>query len=162
MSSRDVNDPFYFLPSDSLFIPILNNTSDDSSSNILSNVFSVIFDNLLEGDRFNEAVQNSMDTYNEELFKNTNEYKINLESVSYDSDCSKKQCFICLEKLQGKVYDLPCHHIFHENCMEQAISHQHTKCPLCFKEIPVTPKKPWTKEEYEHSGHKISISSPSD
>ena len=159
MSSQDnLDDSFYFLPSDSLIIPILNRTGSPSS-NIVSSVFNLIFDNLLEGDRFNEAVQNSMDTYNQELFKKTDEYTINLSPESY-SENEPKNCFICIENLEGSVYKLECGHIYHQKCLEDAISHQHTRCPVCHKDIPMMQKKIWKKDEYTNNGHKICISSP--
>jgi hypothetical protein len=40
---------------------------------VFSNIFSVLFDSFIENDRFNEAVQNSMDSYNEELFRKKEE-----------------------------------------------------------------------------------------
>jgi choline kinase len=160
MNSRDnINDPYYFLPSDSLIIPILNN-NESSPANIMSNVFSLIFDNLLESDRFNEAVQNSMDTYNQELFKKTNEFKIKIEPELYDGDIEKK-CFICIESLEGKVYKLDCGHTYHQSCLEEAVSHQHTKCSICNKQFPIQQEKPWKKEKYTNTnGHVITISSP--
>lgn len=144
------NDPFsIFNNNNSILIPILNN---DNGENVFSNIFNVLFDNIIENDRFNEAIQNSMDTYNQELFKKTNEYEIDKNMIKYID--SPHKCFICLESKPTNLIELPCSHKFHYDCINTAISHQHYKCPLCHTEIP---KKIIYKEENINDvGHIIS------
>ena len=48
------------------------------------------------------------------------------------------ECTICCDKLKigDKVSDLPCHHFFHHNCLEEWV-HYKPSCPLCKQSIPI-------------------------
>jgi hypothetical protein len=148
-----------------------------SENNIFSSIFSNIFNNIIEVDRFNEAVQNSMETYNEELFKKVDDYVIDRPLLSSIPSSSRvSTCFICMADLKTgenipeevgekkDLYELPCHHVFHASCLQEAVSHQHYKCCLCQEKIPLITKKKTemiNQEEYNHNGHRITISSTS-
>ena len=150
----DPNDSFPFIPSsDSIIIPIFDN-AQESPSTVFSNIFSVLFDSFIENDRFNEAVQNSMDSYNEELFRKKEEFVVDLEAQEPDTLVMDKKCFICLELLGDKIYLLPCGHCYHKDCLDDAMAHQHYKCSLCNAEIPK--KKNTSREELQNeNGHTI-------
>lgn len=156
------NDPFFFLTSDSIFF---STTDSPSSSSIFSNLFSNIFNNIIEVDRFNEAVQNSMETYNDELFKKVENRKIDLPLLSsLPLLCRMSTCLICTGKLIPQdeddpttFYELPCHHVYHASCLQEAVAHQHYQCCLCQEKIPLRSKEN-PKEEYNHNGHRITIS----
>jgi hypothetical protein len=174
LSTTTENDPFFFLTSDSILFS--STTTTPSENNIFSSIFSNIFNNIIEVDRFNEAVQNSMETYNEELFKKVDDHIIDrplLSSVPSSSRVST--CFICAadlkhgentEEQEKGFYELPCHHVYHACCLQEAVAHQHYKCCLCQENIPLLPQEPEppvnvNKEEYNHNGHRITISSSS-
>ena len=53
---------------------------------------------------------------------------------------------------QHTVIVLDCQHIFHQTCVEDAVAHQHVRCPLCRAVIPTHEKK---KEERNPDGHLI-------
>ena len=44
-------------------------------------------------------------------------------------------CSICLDDFEDglMVLELPCKHIFHSNCVEEWLSTQSTKCPICVR-----------------------------
>lgn len=153
----DPNEPFpsiFNASSDSIIIPIFDN-SQESPTTVFSNIFSVLFDSFIENDRFNEAVQNSMDSYNEELFRKKEEFVVDVESLEKLSEnMVNKKCFICLELLGDKIYSLPCGHCYHKDCLDEAMAHQHYKCCLCNAEIPK--KKNTSREELQNeNGHTI-------
>lgn len=152
MADRDMTHRYpMMLSSDSLLIPLLTN-NNDTPANIFSNIFTILFDNVAETDRMNEAIENSLNTYNDELFKRKENVYITIEAKNLQSD---KLCFICLEQLTGKVYELGCGHIFHQGCLDRAISHQHYQCSICKSAIPIQQSK---KEEYENeNGHRIAL-----
>lgn len=135
-----------------------------SSSNLISidsdtmNIISLMFDNLFENDRYNEAIQNSLNTYHEEIFSLKDEYKI--DNVSFKLqiiDENQSKCFICLENFQinDDIYKLECNHIFHKECLDDSIKHQHYECCLCKHSIKVIEKKIDTYEN--ENGHIIQF-----
>jgi hypothetical protein len=126
------------------------NIDEGSSNSLFSNIFNFLFDSIIENDRFNEAVQNSLNTFNDELFNKKSEYKFDhLNSTKITTD---KKCFICLEINHDDLYELPCKHIFHYDCINEAVLHQFYKCPLCNAEIP----KKKMQQEVNENGHIIS------
>jgi hypothetical protein len=183
LTTTTENDPFFFLTSDSILFTtnVGGLPSSSDPSNVFSSIFSNVFNNLIEVDRFNEAVQNSMETYNEELFKKVDDHTINLPIVQNIPSSSRvSACFICTAELDPVVadqnpfettdkkngfYELPCHHVYHASCLQEAVAHQHYKCCLCQEKIPLVSKActATTKEEeeYNQSGHRITISSSS-
>jgi len=151
--------PNLIFSSDTFIIPLLDNESNPR--NVFSSIFNILFDNVVEYDRMNEAIQNSLNTYNEELFKRVDDVCIDLKEQYLDINNEEHQkilekiCFICLEKLDGNVYILNCNHVYHKKCLDEAVSYQHFKCSLCNETIPT---KNTIKEEYENeNGHKISL-----
>ena len=133
----------------------------EQPSFVLSNLFSILFDSSLENDRLQEAVQNSMDTYNQEIFRRKDEFRLP-EPVTEDPESEIPEgsvCRICLESLSHPVYRNPCGHGFHTGCMETAIAHQHYKCPVCTKEVPVVRNNAWEDVVFENEdGHRIEFS----
>lgn len=137
----------------SSFMLSSNETTNDA---IFENVFNVLFDNILENERFQEAVSNSINTYNDEIFNSMDEFVID---CSYElNKATDEKCYICLECMEEneKIYKLECSHIFHKSCLDKSISHQHYNCPLCKHKIKVKKKINWS-DEYENEGHKIKL-----
>lgn len=156
--NNQMNNYNFLFSSESIFIPLSNN-NNNSPTNLFSNIFNVLFDSFTENDVFNDVIQISMDSYNDELFKKINDIYIDLSASETDDSMKNKNCFICLENLvdsiNNRVYKLKCNHIFHKKCLDKAISHQHYNCCICKGKIPI---KKMEKEEYENeNGHKISM-----
>jgi len=114
-----------------------------STRTIFSNLLDIV-DSLLEEEMYQAVLGNSMNTYNEELFRKTDDH-VNVDSSGFfltESEISeiKDVCRICLDDFNTttKVYKLPCMHYFHVDCLSEAIHHQHHKCPLCRSGLPVS------------------------
>lgn len=92
---------------------------------------------LLEQQMVNAAMQESMDTYHDSLFREDPTRTINIEP-SPKLDDEPQTCHVCLEQMvKGDlVVALPCQHSFHPPCIQQLVVHQHLACPLCRKTIP--------------------------
>lgn len=154
--NNDDNNIRIFFPNNNLLIPLLQD-----SDNVVTNIFNAIFDNYLDNDRFNEAVQNSLDTYNEELFKKKNEFRINAKPIIYDLIVEKK-CLICLNNLNNWIYKLPCQHMFHVDCLDNAVAHQHYKCCICNQTFPLQKQMNWQQQFENDDGHTIILSGNQD
>ena len=61
--------------------------------------------------------------------------KIKFKNTESSSGNGEK-CIICYEnfKKYQKIYSLPCHHLFHINCLNKEIKYRQ-KCPICRKEL---------------------------
>jgi hypothetical protein len=125
---------------------------------VFSSLFSLLFDNSIENDRLQEAVQNSMDTYNKEIFQRKDEFR--LENPSAEGAPGDGPCRICIEPLSAPFYRNPCGHEFHTRCIETAIAHQHYKCPVCTEAVPVVRRdNVWKDVVFENEdGHRIALS----
>ena len=55
-------------------------------------------------------------------------------SLSSNGNCER--CIICCEDFKNyqNVYNLPCHHLFHVQCLNKEIKYRQ-KCPMCRKEL---------------------------
>ena len=66
-----------------------------------------------------------------------------LPVTKYEKDTSRRECMICLEKIQENecVYTMSCcSNKFHSICMDKMISFQHKKCPICRERLPIIRK----------------------
>lgn len=102
------------------------------------------FDVILEDEMMRQTMERSMATYNDELFKKY-EGEIEIDAhkiIPSPEDVRDLQCFICLEEIKAgtEVYDLPCTHRFHTDCILDAVKRRHARCPLCRKPIPIVDK----------------------
>jgi len=138
----------------------------------LTFIWSIIFDELLDHDRYQETVQNSLDTYHNELFRKRELFDIMLEPITLTSDhpiCAKSsssiiveedhRCFICLEDYipHMQIYTLSCGHHFHRECLQESIQHQHTTCPLCRTSIPIQLRPEENILFKNEDGHRIQF-----
>lgn len=102
------------------------------------------FDVVLEEEMMRQTLERSMATYNDELFKKyEGDVDIQTERIALSTEHVKDlQCFICLEEIKAEteVYNLPCSHWFHPECILDAVKRRHARCPLCRKPIPVSDK----------------------
>ena len=125
-------------------IPMEDDNNDDNDEYIIefnresiyTNIMRLV-DIIMEDDQYNQALSDSMDTYNAELFrKSETDVPINLPEVVLE-ETPAEPCRICLESLSkgDSVYKLSCVHVFHKECIKTAINHQHAMCPLCRKDI---------------------------
>jgi len=66
--------------------------------------------------------------------------KKKLTKIKFNNTVSSSRnienCTICFEKFKRyqKVYDLPCHHLFHIRCLNKEIKYRQ-KCPICRREL---------------------------
>ena len=66
--------------------------------------------------------------------------KQKLTKIKFDNTVSSsgntEKCIICFKnfKRNQKIYELPCHHLFHIDCLNNEIKFRQ-KCPLCRKEL---------------------------
>ena len=53
-------------------------------------------------------------------------------------DDSSPQCYICLEEFSKgeEIRELPCHHAFHQKCVDKWLLRSSRKCPTCRAEVP--------------------------
>ena len=51
--------------------------------------------------------------------------------------CAICRSAVCLEVMErtSQVYDLPCHHAYHCQCLEGWVSANHMVCPLCRESV---------------------------
>lgn len=74
----------------------------------------------------------------------TNEDFNKLNRIKYESNMQLDDCVICMDNYINNdiVIDLPCHHKFHEKCIENWLKNNSYKCPICRaptgKSIPLT------------------------
>jgi len=64
-------------------------------------------------------------------------------SISSKQVEDKEECSICMEsyKLNELVYELPCVHIYHKECIKKWLKSNNT-CPICRYELPTNDKEP--------------------
>ena len=60
---------------------------------------------------------------------------------------SQSSCTICLEDFipnEDKVRSLPCHHIYHPQCIDQHLSSRSSRCPVCMAQVLPRKNEPIT------------------
>jgi hypothetical protein len=62
-------------------------------------------------------------------------------------ESSGKECNICIEEFKKRAVQLPCKHLFHQQCIVPWLNYNHT-CPLCRYELKTD------DEEYERRKQK--------
>jgi hypothetical protein len=104
----------------------------------------LLVESLFERELFNRTLERSMETYNNELFQKKTDRRLvstpyDLAKEEHDALEGEKRCYICLEGMNvgEKVVKLACNHLYHHECVQGAVEHQHTRCPLCRSEIAV-------------------------
>lgn len=115
------------------------------------------FTQIIEDSLLNSVMQQSVDSYHNDLFKKNEMLKINL-SPSVFSKKNSETCFICYCPFQENeiVYDLSCNHTFHKECLDKAVLFQHTKCAICRKDIPIHENNLTnSRKETNQNGHMI-------
>jgi hypothetical protein len=111
------------------------------------------------------VIEQSMQSFEDDLFKRKEGLSVNLESSIFkrNPDVSEDtKCYICLCPIEEneEIYELECKHIFHKECLDNAILHQHTTCCICRCEIPINEEKNETEPNTnapnsDSSGHII-------
>jgi hypothetical protein len=102
-----------------------------------------LVETLIENRLFRQTVENSMETYNHELFRKRDDICLSAGGNVWTAEDDallpeeEKKCHICLENIDigHQVVKLQCKHMFHHACMESAVAHQHVRCPLCRQEV---------------------------
>lgn len=94
---------------------------------------------LMEDVIYDRILQESVETHLDEIFKKEDKYEINTPILKVKEE---EKCLICLEDIEKEeeVYDLPCHHFFHKDCLKQSVSYNHLDCPTCREKIPTRNK----------------------
>jgi hypothetical protein len=120
---------------------------DDTETDLLSLVR--IVETLIETRIFRQTMENSMETYNNELFRRQEELCLDCTPTLWTDKEEEKKCYVCLEMFASdhSVVKLPCRHVFHHTCVEDAVAHQHLRCPLCREDVPTR-----TREEKKEKG----------
>lgn len=117
-------------------------------------MFHDIFTSLLDDILFERVLEQSLESHQSELFKKTNDLILDLETKVYESE-EPTNCFICYSDMckEDTIYLLDCRHMYHEECLLEAVKHQHNSCPICRKPIPVQQIKIENKSDSikEHS-----------
>lgn len=112
---------------------------------LLHRAMSVLWreEEVMERQLLDFAVNNSMETYHQELFAADPTRKALLEPEVL-TETLDDECHLCLEDMRAgeSVARLTCGHVFHASCTQELVAHQHVACPLCRKSIPL-----------EQSGH---------
>lgn len=102
----------------------------------------------IERQMVDSAIQQSMDTYHDSLFRVDGKLMAQLTPFVFkkpehnDDDTQHNdmfKCYVCLGFLEDgeMATKLPCHHLFHSECIKDMVTHQHGVCPLCRSSIPV-------------------------
>lgn len=128
---------------DFLFEQYYQTNNTESSSNRRTTPLLSIFENLfhqqLDQLILDEISTESMQTYHQELLRKNDDI---LPSSRYTifpfgSTASRNDtCFICMETFltNEPVQLLDCHHIFHIECIQNAVKYN-PQCPLCKQSI---------------------------
>ena len=113
-----------------------------------------IFTSLLDDILYERVLEQSLESHRSELFNKTDQFILELDPQLYEKE-EPTNCFICYSDIckNDKIYLLDCQHVYHENCLREAVKHQHVSCPVCRKSIPVREIKIDKKSdsEKEHS-----------
>lgn len=123
----------------------------------LFTTFLEFMETFIEADNISEAMNNSFDTYCNEIFRRNDTIQITIPVKTF-SDISHKddiKCFICLDQFENtdRIYELRCGHVFHCDCLTEAARFQHSNCPLCRTALPVETSDSIVNE----AGHHVSI-----
>ena len=126
--------------------------------NFISEI-DAILGQLVEDTILNTVMQQSVNSYQDELFRKQNGCSVALTPQVFEKD-EETQCFICLCPIRKKemVYVLPCGHEFHQSCLEEAVSFQHKNCCICRQPFPVDNTS--TENETPRNGHVIIYEEP--
>lgn len=115
----------------------------DDFTNFIITFFDVSFNFLTEDHDLLQTLDQSMDTYYDELFRcSENKLRINLDPVT--NKANGRVCVICYEQIEKdeNTYILPCEDVFHCVCLDDAIKRNHDRCPVCSTKLPIRSKTP--------------------
>jgi hypothetical protein len=116
-----------------VYIPFIYNILD---SIIAQNDIATVYNDML----YEEACLDSMDTFQNELFRRDRSLSISDDEFTRRKFNSEKhrntKCFICMEDYKEKeiVLELHCGHVHHPKCIKKAIQY-HAICPICKEPI---------------------------
>lgn len=96
--------------------------------------------NLLEFIMFLAQDEQQMRSNNLELHKENVKRRLELLPVTNNPE-EPQSCAICLENVTGNFYQLPCDHIFHQDCLKNWLESGKSDCPICRTNIlqPTSP-----------------------
>jgi hypothetical protein len=110
--------------------------------NIYMDVLMDMFEQLIEDELLDQALSISMDTHSDDLFKKTNDkVKVTIDKqIVKEGDDINDVCRICLDDMivDQHIYTLECKHSFHSTCLDEAVERNHTKCPVCRVDLPIS------------------------
>lgn len=111
---------------------------EDQIFSTLQSLLNIV-DNMMDIDQ--DVYELSMQSYyDNEIFRHERTRQLECPEVSYQSisNAQDSRCNICLEdfKPSDSVGVLPCHHIYHYECLQNAIQYNHSQCPMCRTTIP--------------------------
>lgn len=111
---------------------------------VLRNLQRYDLEHEIEQQMVDQAMTDSMDSYHGSLFRTNSKLRLNIPSHPLTEqdlarmDENQKRCSLCLETYvpDDAVRNLPCQHMFHSDCIQDAVRHQHASCPICRAPIP--------------------------
>ena len=127
----------------------LNNSEDSNNTNLNNSEDSDDdLPDLIPDDNITMNINNFMNNFNNLINNIVNAPNPNMEDVKVtlkdDSKIKKyklekeleDKCSICMGKLNKEemVWELPCKHVFHEECIKMWLKEYNYKCPVCRKE----------------------------
>ena len=130
--------------------------------------FDDIINRFIEDRLMETVIQQSMQSFEDDLFKKKEGLSVNLETCIYKKNSDSLEdtkCYICLSPVEenDEIYELECKHIFHKECLDNAILHQHTTCCICRSQIPIKDDNQNSESDQnynsETSGHIITYES---
>ena len=120
--------------------------------------FDDIINRFIEDRLMENVLQQSMQSFEDDLFKKKEGLSVNLEPSVFKKNpesSEEEKCFICLCPLEedDAIYELECKHIFHKECLDGAIQHQHRTCCICRGNIPINEEENNSEDTSTNTGH---------
>jgi hypothetical protein len=112
--------------------------SNGGLARVLDRLFEEEFENYLEQEMYETALQRSIDDYKMEKKSNI-QIKHNLTKKYEETDKKFDNCSICLNNFNNSdnISITNCEHYFHNECLEEWGKYK-PECPMCKKEIEHT------------------------
>lgn len=139
--------------SQDMMIPLLGPQNSIRNSNrafpllLLSSLYQERERERQEQDILNLAVEESMNSYHEEILRKNIKRRLSEDSYTIHKynpeNCRNDKCFVCLENFEmgSEICQLsPCNHVFHEHCLKEMIQYNPI-CALCKVKIDTYEKE---------------------
>ena len=124
MSSISIGEPVQY---NSNLSPIISPININNINNLIGNLLNL--SNIGSVQFNNHTTQDVISTLDE-----SDNDKLNIYTLS---ESKEEKCSVCMSELNidENVCELPCQHIFHNNCIQTWLQQYNYKCPICRKEV---------------------------